>query len=169
MSTVVKTVATSVGGGSLEEIMWADSNPKFELLETQNLMDVRLIAQEDSFVAINNILSTDLSGQVAAESIGPRIVGQAGGQLIFIVSSWHSKNGHSIQVMPSTTSDGKSRIVPTHPEGTVITAPRNIVDKIVTEYGVAELKGLSLRQRAKALIEIAHPDHRDQLRKEAGI
>jgi 4-hydroxybutyrate CoA-transferase len=105
---------------------------------------------------------------VAAESIGPRLVGQAGGQLIFVVASWHVERGHSIQVLPSTASGGTvSRIVAEHPAGTVVTTPRNIVDKVVTEFGVAELKGRTLRQRANALIEIAHPDHRDALRASA--
>ncbi|HWK29572.1 MAG TPA: acetyl-CoA hydrolase/transferase C-terminal domain-containing protein [Solirubrobacter sp.] len=163
-----KVVATSVGGGSLEEIQWADGNPLFELLEAPKIMDVRVIAQEERFVAINNVLSVDLTGQVAAESLGSRLVGQAGGQLIFVVASWHVPRGHSIQVLPSTAVGGtQSRIVPRHPEGTVVTTPRNIVDKIVTEYGVAELKGRTLRQRAEALIAIAHPDHRDALRASA--
>ncbi|HVW46337.1 MAG TPA: acetyl-CoA hydrolase/transferase C-terminal domain-containing protein [Solirubrobacterales bacterium] len=165
-----KLVATSVGGGSFEEIRWAHQNPLFELLEAHRLMDIRTIAAEDRFVAINNVLSVDLTGQIAAESIGPTLVGQAGGQLVFVVASWHSRGGHSLQVLPSTARDGTvSRIVPTHPPGTVITTPRNVVDKVVTEYGVAELKGRTLRQRAKALIEIAHPDHRDELRRQAGL
>jgi 4-hydroxybutyrate CoA-transferase len=165
-----KLVATSVGGGSFEEIQWAHENPLFELLEAHRLMDIRTIAAEDNFVAINNILSIDLTGQVAAESIGPTLVGQAGGQMVFVVASWHSRGGHSLQVMPSTAGDGSiSRVVATHPEGTVITTPRNVVDKVVTEYGVAELKGRTLRQRAKALIEIAHPDHREELRRQAGL
>lgn len=165
-----KLVATSVGGGSLEEIQWVHENPLFELLEAHRLMDIRAIATEPRFVAINNVLSVDLTGQVAAESLGPRLVGQAGGQLVFVIASWHSPGGHSLQVMPSTARGGAiSRIVPTHPEGTVITTPRNIVDKVVTEYGVAELKGRSLRERAKALIAIAHPDHRDALRRAASV
>jgi 4-hydroxybutyrate CoA-transferase len=165
-----KVVATSVGGGSLEEIKWAHENPLFELLEAQRLMDIRTIAAEDDFVAINNVLSVDLTGQVAAESIGPQLVGQAGGQLVFVVASWHSRGGRSLQVLPSTAADGTvSRIVPRFEAGTVVTTPRNVVDKIVTEYGVAELKGRSLRQRAKALIEIAHPDHRNELRRAAGL
>jgi 4-hydroxybutyrate CoA-transferase len=164
-----KAVATSLGGGSLEEIKWASENPLFELLEAQRLMDLRVIAEEDNFVAINNVLSVDLTGQVAAESVGRQLVGQAGGQLVFVIASWHSINGHSLQVLPSTAQDGVvSRIVAEHPPGTVITTPRNIVDKIVTEYGVAELKGRTLRQRAEALIAIAHPDYRDALSESAG-
>ena len=163
-----KLVATSIGGGSLEEIKWAQNNPRVELLEASRLMDIRLIAMEKRFVAINNILSVDLTGQVAAESIGRKLVGQAGGQLLFVMGSWHSEHGHSIQVTPSATSDGAtSRIVVNHPEGAVITSPRNVVDKIVTEYGVADLKGKSLRQRARALINIAHPDHREDLERSA--
>jgi 4-hydroxybutyrate CoA-transferase len=163
-----KLVATSIGGGSLDEIKWAQDNPRVELLEASRLMDIRLIAAEERFVAINNILSVDLTGQVAAESIGRTLVGQAGGQLLFIMGSWHSERGHSIQVTPSTASDGQvSRIVPSHPEGTVITTPRNVVDKIVTEYGVADLKGKSLRQRARALIDVAHPEHREALERAA--
>ena len=163
-----KAVATSVGGGSLEEIRWADGNPLFELIEAHRLMDVRTIAAEPDFVAINNVLSVDLSGQVTAESIGPQLVGQAGGQLVFVIASWHARNGRSLQVLPSTAAGGSiSRIVAEHPAGTVVTTPRNIVDKVVTEYGVADLKGKTLRQRARALIAIAHPDHRDELRRQA--
>jgi 4-hydroxybutyrate CoA-transferase len=165
-----KLVATSVGGGSLEEIQWVHNNPLFELLEAHRLMDLRTVSAEDRFIAINNILSIDLTGQVTAETVGGRLVGQAGGQLVFVIASWHSPGGHSIQVLPSTAGDGRiSRIVAQHPEGTVITTPRNIVDKVVTEYGVAELKGRTLRQRAKALIAIAHPDHREQLRLDANL
>lgn len=163
-----KAVATSVGGGSFEEIRWANDNPLFELVEAHRLMDIRLIAQEEKFVAINNVLSVDLSGQVAAESIGPQLVGQAGGQLVFVIASWQARDGVSLQVLPSTAGDGSiSRIVAEHPPGTIVTTPRNIVDKIVTEHGVANLKGRTLRERAKALIEIAHPDHRDELRRQA--
>lgn len=163
-----KAVATSVGGGSFEEITWAHDNPLFELLEAHRLMDVRLLAEEDRFVAINNILSVDLTGQVCAETVGRRLVGQAGGQLVFVMASWSARHGHSLQVLPSTAENGTiSRIVVEHPAGAVITTPRNVVDKVVTEYGVAHLKGKTLRQRAEALIAIAHPNHREELRHHA--
>jgi acyl-CoA hydrolase len=163
-----KLVATSIGGGSLEETTWAADNPLFEVIEAHRLMDLRVIAEEDNFIAINNILSIDLTGQVAAESIGRTLVGQAGGQLVFVMASWHSRGGQSFQVMPSTANEGTtSRIVLEHEPGTVITTPRNVVDKVVTEHGVAHLKGRSLRQRARALIEIAHPDHREDLERQA--
>lgn len=163
-----KVVTTSVGGGSIAETNWVHLNPLFDLVESHKLLDVRVVAAHDHFVAVNNILMVDITGQVAAESVGHRLLGQAGGQMVFVVGAWHAANGRSIQVMPSTAQNGSvSRVVPVLPEGTVVTTPRNIVDKVVTEYGVADLKGKSLRHRAEALIAIAHPDFRDELRRHA--
>jgi 4-hydroxybutyrate CoA-transferase len=85
-----------------------------------------------------------------------------------VIGAWHSKGGRSITVLPSTAKEGSvSRIVPSHSEGIVVTIPRNCVDYVVTEYGIAHLKGKSLRHRSEELIGIAHPDFRPELRKYA--
>jgi len=121
-------------------------------------------------VAINNALMVDLTGQISAETIGPRQISGAGGQIPFVFGAWLSKGGRAITVMPSTaeTKGGRvSRIMPYLPQGAVVTIQRNCADYLVTEYGIAGLKGRTRRQRAEALIAIAHPDFRDQLRESA--
>ena len=118
--------------------------------------------------AINCAVSVDLTGQIGAESVGPRILSGAGGQTAFAMGAGLSKGGRCITVMPSTASGGSiSRIVPILEAGTIVTVPRIAADTIVTEYGIAKLKGLTQRQRALELIGIAHPDHRSELKKQA--
>ena len=161
-----KAIVTSLGGGSRDEMMWAADNPIICLVDVAYLEDPRLIAAHDNFVALNNALAVDLTGQVGAESIGQKQIGAAGGQIPFVIGSWLSRNGRSITVLPSTAGNGRfSRIVPEMPQGTVVTLQRNLTDYVVTEFGVAHLKGKSLRQRAEALIGISHPDFRKDLRK----
>jgi len=163
-----KVVVTSIGGSSREEMEWINNNPLFWLVDVSYLEDIRVIAGHDNFVAINNALAVDLAGQVTAEGIGRRWLSAAGGQIPFVIGSWLSKGGRSITVLPSTAQGGKvSRIMPMLPEGTAITIQRNCTDYVVTEYGIAHLKGKTLRQRANELISIAHPDFRDGLEKEA--
>ena len=163
-----KCVVTSIGGGSQEEMEWVNMNPRFLLVDVVYLADIRVLAAHDNFVAINNALMVDLGGQIAAETLGTRLMSQAGGQIPFVTGANLSKGGRSITCLPSTAQDGKvSRIVPTLPQGTVVTIQRNLADHIVTEYGVARIKGKTLRQRAQALINIAHPDFREELRREA--
>ena len=119
-------------------------------------------------VAINSAVSVDFAGQIAAESIGPRVISGAGGQTAFAIGSFLSDGGRSISVMTSTTGGGKvSRITPMLAEGTVVTVPRTISDYVITEYGIAHLKGKTQRQRSLELIGIAHPDFREELKKEA--
>ena len=121
-------------------------------------------------VAINSAVSVDFAGQVAAESIGPRVISGAGGQTSFAIGSFLSNGGRSITVMTSTAGSGDkriSRITPMLAEGTIVTVPRTITDYIITEYGIAHIKGKTQRQRAQELIGIAHPDFRDDLKKEA--
>jgi 4-hydroxybutyrate CoA-transferase len=163
-----KCVVTSIGGSSQEEMEWVNMNPRFLLVDVVYLADIRVLVAHDSFVAINNALLVDLGGQIAAETLGTRLMSQAGGQIPFVIGANMSKGGRSITCLPSTAQGGKvSRIVPTLPQGTVVTIQRNLADHIVTEYGVAKIKGKTLRQRAQALIDIAHPDFREELGREA--
>ncbi len=119
-------------------------------------------------VAINGILSIDLGGQVAADSIGTRAFGGAGGQVDFGIGSVLSKGGCSIAVLRSTASKGSvSRIVPNFEPGTIVSLPWTFVDHVVTEYGIAKLIGKSRRQRAEELIAITHPDFRGELATQA--
>lgn len=163
-----KVIATSLGGGSKEEMEWAADNPLFELVNVSYLEDLRVIASNDNMVAINNALSVDLSGQITSESIGGQLRSTPGGQIPFVFGSLLSKGGRSITVLPSTALGGKaSRIVPRFPEGTVVTIPRGCADYVVTEFGIARLWAKTLRQRAQELISVAHPDFRSELRKTA--
>jgi len=163
-----KVVTTSLGGGSREEMAWASNNPIFELVTVDYLEDIQVIASHDNMVAINNALAIDLTGQITAESLGGRILSVSGGQFPFAVGSLMSKGGRFVTVLPSTALEGKaSRILPNLPENTVITVPRTCADYVVTEYGIAKLWGKSVRERAKGLIDISHPDFRDELMQKA--
>jgi 4-hydroxybutyrate CoA-transferase len=163
-----KAVATACGGGTSEDMAFVNMNPLFELYPAEHVLDVRVIAAHDNMVSINSAVSVDLTGQVSAESIGPRIISGSGGQTAFAIGSFLSKGGRFVTVLPSTAGGGKhSRIVPRLQEGTIITVPRILADHVVTEYGIAKLKGKSQRQRVMALINIAHPDFRKELEKEA--
>jgi 4-hydroxybutyrate CoA-transferase len=163
-----KAVATACGGGTKEDMDFVNMNPIFELRSAEYCLDARIIAQHDNMVAINSAVSVDFAGQIAAESIGPRAISGAGGQTAFAIGSFLSNGGRNISVMTSTTAGGKvSRITPLLAEGTIVTVPRTISDYVVTEYGIAHLKGKTQRQRALELIGIAHPDFRAELKKEA--
>ncbi|MDO8786034.1 MAG: acetyl-CoA hydrolase/transferase C-terminal domain-containing protein [Syntrophales bacterium] len=162
-----KVTVTSLGGGTKKEMAWASDNPIFELVDVAYLEDIRVIAAHDNMVAINQALAIELTGQITAEGFGTRQVSVAGGQIPFVFGALLSKGGRSITVLPSTvmTANGPtSRIMPTLPEGTPITTLRNCAQYIVTEYGIANLWGKSVRQRAGELISIAHPDFRSELR-----
>jgi acetyl-CoA hydrolase len=115
-------------------------------------------------VAINSAIEVDLTGQVCADSIGPKLYSGVGGQLDFIRGAARSKGGLPIIALPSTAKDDTiSRIAPMLHEGSGVTTTRNDVHYVVTEYGVANLYGKTIRQRAQALINIAHPNFRDEL------
>jgi 4-hydroxybutyrate CoA-transferase len=162
-----KLVATSIGGSTKEEMAWVHMNPLFLLMDHEWLEDLRVIAANDNMTAINNALLVDMAGQITAETIGLRIRSSPGGQPPFAFGALQAKDGKSITVLPSVASNGASRIVAVMPEGTFVTVPREFADYVVTEYGVAKLRGKTLRQRAAELIAIAHPDHRSELKKEA--
>jgi 4-hydroxybutyrate CoA-transferase len=141
---------------------WVDDNPLIELHPTEHVNDPFVIAQNDRMVAINSAIEVDLTGQVCADSIGPKLYSGVGGQLDFIYGASRSKEGAPIIALPSTAKSF-SRIVGMLKQGAGVITSRNHVHYIVTEYGIANLYGKTIRQRAHALIGIAHPDFRDEL------
>ncbi len=157
--------------GSKRLYNWVDDNPMIELHPTEYINDPYVIAQNDRMVAINSAIEVDLTGQVCADSIGPKLYSGVGGQLDFIYGASRSKGGVPIIALPSTTTtrDGTviSRIVTMLKRGAGVVTSRNHVRYIVTEYGVADLYGKSIRKRAESLINIAHPEFREAMRKEA--
>lgn len=146
---------------------WVDDNPLIELHRSEYVNDPFVIAQNDRMVAINSAIEIDLTGQVCADSIGPKLYSGVGGQLDFIYGASRSKGGVPIIAMPSTSTlrDGStiSKIVAMLKQGAGVVTSRNHVRFVVTEFGVAELYGKSIRQRAQSLINIAHPQFRDEL------
>jgi len=162
-----KTVGSfALGTNRLHDFL--HENTAVELHAARYVNDPRIIASETNFVSINATLSVDFLGQCASETIGGKYYSSAGGQNDFARGAMYSDGGQGFIVLHSTTSDGQSRIVPTLAPGDAVTTPKNTVDKVVTEFGVAELRGRSIRQRTKALIAIAHPDHRERLKVDAG-
>ncbi len=162
-----KVIATAVGGRR-EDMEWINMNPQFEVYSVYYVNNPKIIAMNDNMVAINQALCIDLSGQVTAESLGTRIHSGSGGQPFMAMGALLSQGGRSITVIPSTARGGAvSRIVGTMEQGTIVTLPPYSVDNVVTEYGIARLRGKSRRQRAQELIAIAHPDFRAELKKEA--
>jgi len=146
---------------------FVDNNPIVELHPTEYVNDSYIIAQNDKMVAINSAIEVDLTGQICADSVGTRLYSGTGGQLDFIRGAARSKGGKPIIALPSVTvtSSGQrySKIVPTLKLGAGVVTTRSDVHFIVTEYGVADLYGKSIRQRARALIEIAHPEMQEDL------
>ncbi len=150
---------------------WADDNPLIEFHRTEYVNDPFVIAQNERMVAVNSAIEVDLTGQVCADSIGPKLYSGVGGQLDFIYGASRSKGGVPIIALPSTTTmkDGTliTRIAAMLKLGAGVVTSRNHVRYVVTEYGVADLYGKSIRQRARQLIGIAHPDFRADLEKQA--
>jgi 4-hydroxybutyrate CoA-transferase len=143
-------------------------NPRVALYDIEWVNSLPRIATIRNLVAINQASSIDLTGQVASESIGPTMYTGPGGQLVWTMGAMFAPGGRSIHVLPSTArGDSTSRIVPSLAPGTIVTVPRTFVDFVVTEHGIANLQGLSQRQRALALIDLAHPKFREELRREA--
>ncbi len=142
-------------------------NPLVRVLDIQYVNDTAVIRQNPKVTAINSAIEVDLSGQVCADSIGTRIYSGVGGQMDFMRGSALSEGGKPIIALPSTTNKGISRITCLLQPGAGVVTTRAHAHYIVTEYGVANLFGKSIRERAKMLINIAHPDHRERLAKEA--
>jgi acetyl-CoA hydrolase len=150
---------------------WVNNNPMVELRRTEYINDPFVVAQNDRMVAINSAIEIDLTGQVCADSIGPKMHSAVGGQLDFIFGASRSKGGVPIIALPSTSQlrDGTviSKIVPMLKHGAGVVTSRNHVHYVATEFGVADLYGKTVRQRTQALIGIAHPQFRDEITEKA--
>jgi acyl-CoA hydrolase len=144
---------------------FVNDNPAVEILDIDYVNDTSMIRQNPKVNAINSAIEIDLTGQVCADSIGPYQYSGIGGQMDFMRGASLSEDGKPIIALPSTTSHGISRIVPYLKEGAGVVTTRGHVHWVVTEYGITNLFGKNLEQRAKALIQIAHPDHREELEK----
>ena len=157
-------------GGSEKLYRWLNRNPFVEFYPVAYTNDPVVISQQRKMISINATMSVDLSGQACSESIGPKQYSGVGGQMDFNLGASMCPEGKAFLVVNSTakTKNGViSTIVPTLAQGSFVSTGRNDVDYVVTEYGVAKLRGKTMRQRAEALIGIAHPDFRGELREEA--
>jgi 4-hydroxybutyrate CoA-transferase len=162
-----KVVATGVALISPEELAFIDGNPTYELYDFTYTDDIDLVAKESKLVAVNNAMQVDLTGQVNGEAVGPWPYTGPGGQTAFALAASYADDGRSIIVLPSSyVSDGerRSRIVASLDEAAPVTVPRTAVDHIVTEWGIATLRGKTVRQRIGELLAIAHPDCQPDLR-----
>lgn len=158
-----KTVVTFLMG-TKRLYDYANDNPGVAMYPVDYVNDPYVIGQNDNLVSINSCVQVDLMGQVASESVGLMQISGIGGQVDFVRGAHLSKGGRSIIAISSTAAKGKvSKIVPLLDAGAAVTTSRTDVDYVVTEYGIAKLRGKTLRERAKALIQIAHPDFREEL------
>ncbi len=145
---------------------FVDNNPLVRMLDIEYVNDTAVIRQNPKVVAINSAIEVDVTGQVCADSIGTRIYSGVGGQMDFMRGAALSMGGKPIIAMPSTTGKGLSRIATTLNQGAGVVTTRAHARYIVTEYGIADLYGRSIRDRARQLIGLAHPDHRERLERE---
>ncbi|BES66536.1 acetyl-CoA hydrolase/transferase family protein [Gottschalkiaceae bacterium SANA] len=165
--------AFALGTSELYEFM--DENPSIVMMDSSWVNDPYVISRNENQYSINTTLQVDLTGQCASESLGSRQFSGTGGQADTAIGAQMSRNGRSILALHSTaaikTADGSfkvvSKIMPQLTPGAAVSLSRNDVDIIVTEYGIAELRGVSIKERVKRLIKIAHPDFRDELYKKA--
>ena len=163
--------AYAFAAGTQKLYDYLNDNPQCASVPVDYTNDVRVIAQIDNFISINNAVDIDLYGQINAESAGTKQISGTGGQLDFVMGAYLSNGGKSFICLSSThkQKDGSvaSRIRPTLSNGSIVTDTRSATQYIVTEYGMINLKGKSSWERAEALISIAHPDFREQLIAEA--
>ncbi|MBX7059159.1 MAG: 4-hydroxybutyrate CoA-transferase [Leptospirales bacterium] len=161
-------VIASFAMGSGELYQYMDNNPLFELHPSHYVNDPFIVSRNQKMRAINSALEVDLTGQVCADSIGEMIYSGIGGQVDFVRGASRSPGGKAIIALESTAKGGKLSRIKNHltPGAGVVTS-RGDIHYVVTEYGIADLFGKNLRQRAEALVSIAHPDFREQLRKES--
>ncbi len=146
---------------------FVDNNPMVSLQTVDYINDPRIIGQNDNLVSINAALQVDLMGQACSEAMGLKQFSGIGGQVDFVRGAAFSKGGKSILAFPSTAKKGTvSKIVPFLTEGACVTTSRTDIDYVITEFGIAELKGKTLRERARNLINIAHPNFKDELKLE---
>jgi itaconate CoA-transferase len=158
--------ATAAGTREMYEFM--DNNPSLESYPASYTCHPAVIARNDNLIAINSVLEVDLTGQANAEYLGGTTFSGTGGQLDFVRGAFDSKGGKSIHAFYSTAKGGEvSRVVPRFGEGAIVTTPRADTHYLATEYGVVNLKGKSTRERALAIISLAHPKFRDDLLKAA--
>lgn len=154
--------AFAMGTRKLYDFM--DDNPMFQLMDGAYVNDPLIIAQNENMVSINTCVEIDFSGQVASESVGSMQISGTGGQTDFVRGATKAKGGKSLMVLQSTAQGGrKSKIVPTLSEGTVVTLPRTDLDYVITEFGIASMRGKSVRARAAELIRLSHPSFYDEL------
>ncbi|GAB4155508.1 MAG: acetyl-CoA hydrolase/transferase C-terminal domain-containing protein [Winogradskyella sp.] len=151
--------------GSKRLYDYVDDNPFVEMRASNYTNNAAYIKQNPRMVAINSAIEVDVTGQVCADSIGSKMYSGVGGQMDFIRGASLSKGGKAIIALPSTTRKGISRIVPTLKPGAGVVTTRAHVHYVVTEYGIANLFGKTIKQRVKALVDIAHPDHREEIEK----
>jgi len=161
-----KVVATFVMG-TRRMYDFIDDNPQVAMLDVGYTNDTAVIRRNPKVTAINSAIEVDLTGQVCADSIGTRQYSGVGGQMDFIRGASLSEGGKPIIALPSVTRRGETRIVPYLKRGAGVVSTRAHVHYVVTEWGVANLYGQNLQARARLMIELAHPDHREQLEREA--
>jgi len=152
--------------GSKRLYDYVDDNPFIEMRASNYTNDVDIIKQNPKMVAINSAIEVDVTGQVCADSIGPHMYSGVGGQMDFIRGASLSEGGKAIIALPSSTKSGISRIVPTLKPGAGVATTRSHVHYVVTEYGIANLYGKTIKERVKLLVNIAHPDHRETIDKQ---
>lgn len=152
--------------GSQRLYDFVHNNPFIEMRESSFVNDTAVIRRNPKMVAINSAIEVDMTGQVCADSIGTKMYSGVGGQMDFIRGASLSEGGKAIIALPSVTKNGESRIVACLKQGAGVVTTRSHVQYIITEYGIADLYGKTLEQRAKALAAIAHPDHRERLERD---
>lgn len=149
--------------GSKRLYDFVDNNPFIEMRESSYVNDTAIIRQNPRMVAINSAIEVDVTGQVCADSIGAKMYSGVGGQMDFIRGASLSEGGKAIIALPSITKRGESRIVPYLKQGAGVVTTRSHVQYVITEYGIAHLYGKTLKQRAEALVKIAHPNHQEAI------
>jgi len=160
--------ATFITGSNFTHQFCRENGMMIDLQGVHYTNDPWVIAQQDKMIAINSAVEVDITGQINAETLGSIQISGVGGQMEYAMGALHSKGGKYIVAMPSTAAKGTiSRISAYLTKGASVSVPRHQADYIITEYGIASLRGKNNRQRAKALIEIAHPDFREQIEREA--
>ncbi|RZJ67223.1 MAG: acetyl-CoA hydrolase/transferase family protein [Flavobacterium sp.] len=152
--------------GSKRLYDFVDNNPFIEMRESSFVDDTSVIRRNPNMVAINSAIEVDITGQVCADSIGRKMYSGVGGQMDFIRGAALSEGGKAIIALPSVTKKGESRIVPFLKTGAGVVTTRSHVQYVITEYGIADLYGKTLKQRAKSMISIAHPAHRESIERE---
>jgi acyl-CoA hydrolase len=161
-------VVTGFAMGSERLYRFVDDNPEVTFLDIEFVNNPVVIAKNPQVASINSAIQIDLTGQICADSMGHKIYSGVGGQVDFVLGATFSEHGKSIIALPSTArAESLSRLVPALERGAGVVTTRAAVDYVVTEYGIAELRGRSLSERARDLINIAHPKFREELAREA--